>query len=108
MDDVLLTVSTCPDRATADTIADALVSERLAACVNILPGAVSVYEWQGQIERDGELVLLIKTTMARFEALRDRIVALHPYELPEVIAVPVSNGLSGYLEWVAQCTSGAD
>jgi periplasmic divalent cation tolerance protein len=106
--EILLVVSTCPNRETADAIAYALVGERLAACVNILPGAVSVYEWQGSIERDEELVLLIKTRRGRLDEMTERLTQLHPYELPEVVAVPVTSGLSGYLEWVAQCTSGKD
>lgn len=84
----------------ADTIASALVTERLAACVNILPGARSVYEWQGQLHRDQELVLLIKSRSDRLAALEVRLLELHPYELPELIVVPVLGGLAPYLSWI--------
>lgn len=100
----ILVLSTCPDEAVADRIAGALVEERLAACVNRLPGVVSTFRWKGQVQRDNECLLLIKTTIERFAALRERIVALHPYELPEVIAVDVARGLPPYLEWIASET----
>ena len=99
---ILLALSTCPDSDTAERIAQALVGERLAACVNILPGAVSLYRWQGNIERDSECVLLIKTGRERFVALRERLRQLHPYELPELIAVPIETGLAAYLDWVEE------
>jgi periplasmic divalent cation tolerance protein len=91
----------CPDAATATRIADVLVGERLAACVNVLPGVTSVYRWQGAVERAGEVLLLIKTATDRVPALSQRIVALHPYELPEVVAVEAAAGLPAYLDWVA-------
>ncbi|MBK1732968.1 divalent-cation tolerance protein CutA [Thiococcus pfennigii] len=105
-DDPLLALCTCPDPATAERIARALVEERLAACVNVLPGITSLYQWRGRVERDAEVALLIKTVGARFEALRARLVALHPYEVPEVIATPIVAGLPAYLDWVAACTMG--
>jgi periplasmic divalent cation tolerance protein len=95
-----LAITTCPNAEVADSIASALVEERLAACVNILPGALSVYEWQGKIEREQELVLLIKSTSDRLSALEGRLQALHPYELPEFIVVPVVGGLAPYLSWI--------
>jgi periplasmic divalent cation tolerance protein len=103
--DVLIALCTCPDTRVADRIAEALVSEGLAACVNILPGIASVYRWEGQVQRDAEVLLLIKTTRGRLPELTDRVRGLHPYELPEVIAVPVSGGLPDYLQWVITCTS---
>lgn len=103
--DVLLVLCTCPDEAVAGRIARTLVDERLAACVNRVPGVRSTYRWQGAVHDDGEVLLLIKTTAERFEALRDRIVALHPYELPEVIAVKIAAGLDRYLAWVAAETT---
>jgi len=103
--EVLLVFCTCPDEETAAGIAEALVVERLAACVNRLPGLTSVYLWQDKVERDTETLLLIKTTNARFEALCARLCALHPYDLPEIIAIPVTKGLPAYLRWVTACTS---
>ena len=97
----ILVFCTCPDEAVADRIADALVAERLAACVNRLAGVASTYRWKDEVHHDHECLLLIKTTIERFAALRERIVALHPYELPEVIAVDVVRGLPSYLDWIA-------
>ena len=97
---VLVCLTTCPDAATAERIAEALVGEGLAACVNLLPGVTSVYRWQGAVERSTEVLLIIKTTESGFAALRDRLLELHPYELPELIAVPVGPGLPAYLDWV--------
>ena len=102
---VLLLFSTCPDRACAERIADALVGQRLAACVNILPGVGSVYRWQGAIERADEVLLLIKTTRERYPALEAALTAVHPYELPELVAVEAAAGLPGYLAWVGASTT---
>ena len=99
-DPVLLCYCTCPDADSAQRIAQALVGEKLAACVNHLPGISSTYRWQGAVTTDREELLLIKTTRARFAALRARLLALHPYELPELIAVPVERGHDAYLDWV--------
>jgi periplasmic divalent cation tolerance protein len=99
---VLVCFCTCPDRAVADRLAETLVGEGLAACVNVVPGLHSVYRWQGAIERSDETLLLIKTTQAGLPALSSRIVELHPYELPEIVAVEVAGGLSAYLDWVAE------
>lgn len=101
---VLLCLCTCPDAASAATIAETLVDERLAACVSQLPGLRSVYRWQGRVEQAAEVLLLIKTTDDRFEALTARLRALHPYELPELIAVEAIGGLAPYLHWVAEQT----
>ncbi len=101
-DKVFLVLSTCGDAATADTIARTLVSERLAACVNLQGGLRSVYRWEGGIQADDENLLMIKTTETRLEALTRRLEALHPYELPEIVAVPVTAGLTPYLDWVAE------
>jgi periplasmic divalent cation tolerance protein len=95
-----LCLCTCPDDNTARELARSLVEHRLAACVNILPAITSVYMWQGQIEQDGEVLLLIKTAEQRLAELQAHIVARHPYELPEVIAVPITEGLTGYLQWL--------
>ncbi|MCA0394997.1 MAG: divalent-cation tolerance protein CutA [Proteobacteria bacterium] len=100
----LLCLCTCPDAGTAERIATSLVGERLAACVNVLPGMTSVYRWQGKVEQAGEWLLLAKTTRDRLDALSARVVALHPYELPEVLAVEATGGLPAYLDWIAANT----
>jgi len=100
VDPVLLLLTTCPDRASAERIAHALVGERLAACVTRLEGAQSTYRWQGEVTTDAELQLLVKTTASRVEAAMARIVELHPYELPECIAVETRAGLPAYLDWI--------
>ena len=102
---VLIALCTCPDAAVAGRIAEALVGEGLAACVNVLPGITSVYLWNGEVQRGSEVLLLIKTTQARLAELTDRVRQLHPFELPEVVAVSVSGGLPDYLQWVITCTS---
>jgi periplasmic divalent cation tolerance protein len=91
---------TVPDETTARRIASALVAENLAACVNIVPGITSVYRWKGAIETAPELLLIIKTTVGVYTRLQDRIHALHPYELPEIIAVSIDQGLPDYLAWI--------
>ena len=102
---VLVCFCTCPDADSAARLAETLVGERLAACVNVLPGLRSVYRWQGDIERSDEVLLLIKTTRPRLPALSARVLELHPHELPEVVAVEVAGGLSAYLDWVAEQSS---
>lgn len=100
----LACLCTCPDAATAARIAEALVDERLAACVNVLPGVESVYRWQDRVERASEVLLIIKTTRDRLQTLTGRVVELHPYELPELVAVDIAGGLPGYLAWIADAT----
>jgi periplasmic divalent cation tolerance protein len=97
----LLVLTNLPDEASAQALATALVTERLAACVNVLAPCRSVYRWQGEIENALEVPLLIKSTTARYAALEAAIRARHPYELPEIIAVPLAHGLPEYLAWVA-------
>ena len=104
----ILVFTTCPDAATARRIADALVEQGLAACVNILPGLQSVYRWQGKIEHDDELLLIIKTQRDCYPALEAAILALHPYELPEIVTVPLDGGLPAYLDWINSSTSKCD
>jgi periplasmic divalent cation tolerance protein len=104
MDQSLLVMTNLADGASAQALARALVERRLAACVNLLPAVQSIYRWQGAVEEAAEVTLLIKTTAARYAELEQAIRALHPYELPEVIAVPVSAGLPAYLGWIAQET----
>ncbi len=99
----IVALVTCPpDRA--ETLARTVVEERLAACVNIVGGVRSVYFWQGQMCDDSEALLVMKTRLARFEQLRARVVALHPYEVPEVVALPMVAGHAAYLQWLAQST----
>jgi periplasmic divalent cation tolerance protein len=97
----LLVLTNLPDRAAAERLADALVGERLAACVNILAPCRSIYRWKGELQHDDEHPVLIKTTAERYAALEQAIRAQHPYELPEIIAVPIERGLPDYLDWVA-------
>lgn len=104
-DDVHLLYCTCPDAEVAERIARALVSSRLAACVNVVPGLRSIYRWKGGIESDAECLLLIKTTRERIDALSNMIRGQHPYELPEIIAVPVVAGHAPYLDWVRESTA---
>ena len=95
-----IVLTTCPDEACAERIARVLVEEGLAACVNILPPMRSIYRWKGEIQGATEQLLVIKSTRARFPAIRDRLRSLHPYELPEIIAVPIADGLPEYLAWL--------
>jgi periplasmic divalent cation tolerance protein len=98
--DQQIVLCTVPDRDTAERIAGALVTDQLAACVNIIPGITSVYRWKNRIEKDAEHLLIIKTQGAVFGTLQDTIRKLHPYELPEIIAVPIQDGLPEYLDWI--------
>jgi periplasmic divalent cation tolerance protein len=100
MTDALIVLCTCSGRDEAQKLAHAIVSEEATACVNIVPSVESVYRWEGKIESTQEVLLLIKTTRARFDALRDLIVRLHSYDTPEVIGVPVVEGLEKYLTWL--------
>ncbi len=105
MSDPVLALSTMPDEADATELARALVARRLAACVNLLPGARSIYRWQGEPRADDEVLLLIKTTRGRVDALREWLDHHHPYDVPELIVLPIEDGLPSYLEWVRQCTT---
>ena len=96
----LLILNTCPDKETAIRVANILISKRLAACVNILPGLTSVYHWKGQIESSEEHLLLIKSTRTAFAEVESAICGTHPYELPEIVAVPLIAGLESYLSWI--------
>ena len=102
----LIVFTTLPDPGSAKALAGQLVQQELAACVNILGKITSVYCWQGEVQDDTEHQLVIKTTQARYDALQTWIREHHPYELPEIIAVPVARGLPDYLDWVEEsCTS---
>jgi periplasmic divalent cation tolerance protein len=104
-DAALLVFTNAPDREVAGRIAEALVDKRLAACVNVLAGCTSVYRWQGEVERAEEIPMIIKTRAARYPEVEALIRHLHPYELPEIVAVPVTRGLPDYLQWVAEETA---
>lgn len=97
---VIVALSSCPDEAAAQRLAQALVSEQLATCVNRLPGMTSTYFWDGRLQDEAEILLIIKTTAARLAELQARLTALHPYDLPELVALPVVGGNEPYLQWV--------
>jgi periplasmic divalent cation tolerance protein len=102
MDEVLLLLTNLPDRDSAQQLANKLVENHAAACVNILAECTSVYRWEGKIETSGEVPLLIKTTRSAYKRAEELIQALHPYELPEIIAVSVVAGLPAYLKWAIE------
>jgi len=104
MPDVLIVLTNCPDAAVADRIARALVENRLAACVNQLPPVASTYRWQGAVESATEVSLLIKCTRDRYAAVEEAIRQMHPYQVPEIVALPVIAGFGPYLRWVVDET----
>jgi periplasmic divalent cation tolerance protein len=101
-DHVVLVLSTFPSAEKAAEIARVLVEERLAACVNLLPAVQSIYRWDGAIHSEAEALALIKTTAARYDALAARVVELHPYQVPEIVVVPVAGAHAPYLAWVTE------
>lgn len=103
--DAILIITNLPDKASAEALAKKLIQERLAACVNIMAACTSVYHWQGKVETAQEIPVLIKTTRQRYEAAEQTIREVHPYELPEIIMVPLAGGLPAYLDWVAAETN---
>ena len=105
--ETMLVVTNLPSRDSAEKLADALVAQRVAACVNILAPCRSVYRWKDEVQHDEEHPMLIKTTRERYPSLEAAIRAGHPYELPEIIAVGVTAGLPAYLQWVANETAGS-
>jgi len=96
----LIVFCTVPDETVAKQISHVLVTERLAACCNIVPGIQSVYEWQGKICSENEIQLFIKTRAVLYDRLEQRLLELHPYDVPEILALPVQHGLSTYLKWM--------
>ncbi len=104
MQQILLVMTNLPDTHSAQQLAQQLVESRLAACVNCMPGVRSVYRWQGAVEQADEVALIIKTTPARYAELEAAIKAAHPYEVPEIIAIPVSAGWPAYADWIGQET----
>lgn len=107
-ENTLVVYCTCPDLECAERIAGTLIDEQLAACIQISQPVISIYKWQGKRESAEERVLQIKTREGLYSTLEQRILSLHPYELPEILAVPVLHGLTGYLDWVEQCTKQQD
>ena len=105
-DQTLLAISTFPDAETASRIAKTLVEEKFVACANLIPGVHSVYRWKEKIETAGEVIVFFKTTRDRQAAVQEKLRSLHPYEVPEIVFVPVESGLPAYLSWVAEgCAS---
>ena len=101
-EEVLTVFTTWPDLDTARTAARTLVEERLAACGNIVPGVESVYRWEGKVETGAEVLVVFKTVIGSYQMFETRLRALHPYQVPEVLALRVTNGLPAYLRWVEQ------
>jgi periplasmic divalent cation tolerance protein len=100
----ILVLSTCPGSISAKKIARDLINEKLAACVNIIPGVQSFFTWVGKVDSANEHMLVIKTTLDLYDAVEKRLKKQHPYELPEIIAVPIHTGLAGYLDWISTNT----
>ena len=107
MSDCIVCVSTVPDQTTGQRMARAVVGEGLAACVNLIPVAASIYRWQGEVCEDAEVLAILKTTAASESALRDAWVTMHPYDCPEFLAIPVTGGHAPYLAWIAAATRSA-
>ncbi|MEO7067245.1 MAG: divalent-cation tolerance protein CutA [Rhodanobacter sp.] len=105
-DTVLLCYCTCPDADSARLIANSLVGEKLAACVNQLAGVQSTYRWNGEVTTETEELLLIKTTASQFDSVKALLLVLHPYDVPELIAVPIELGHDAYLDWVRANAAG--
>ena len=105
MSDAIVVLCTCPDNTSARQLAQTLLSEKLAACVNLIPQVTSLYYWQGKMEESQEVQLVIKSRRTLFGVLQQRIQTLHPYEVPEILAMPVLNGSPAYLQWLQEQTT---
>ena len=105
-DGLVLALSTAPDAAEAGRIARALVDERLIACASLLPGVTSVYRWEGQVQSEAEVMMVMKTRRALVPRLKERLPSLHPYQVPELVVAPVVDGLEPYCRWVRDETRG--
>ncbi len=104
MTDAMLVLTTLPNSDAAADLAKKVVGEKLAACANVMPAVRSIYRWQGAVQDENEVLVLLKTRQARFDKLKARILELHPYDVPEVIAIPVEQGHGAYLDWIANET----
>jgi periplasmic divalent cation tolerance protein len=105
-EEIVLVCSTFPDIEVARRIAPQLVAENFAACANIVPVVESIYRWQGKIEEARETLVFFKTTAARYAGFQERLKSLHPYDVPEIICLPISGGLPEYLRWVGENCAG--
>jgi periplasmic divalent cation tolerance protein len=103
--DLCVVLCTVPDQDTARRLAWLLIDERLAACVNVVTGVTSVYRWQSKIEEDAEILLVVKTSRDRFPAMRERLADAHPYDVPEIVALPVQDVLEPYGAWLLECVT---
>lgn len=108
MSEARVALVTAPDMAVAEQIVRTLVDERLVACGNILPGVVSIFRWEGRIQRDGEVLIVLKTAASRVAALQERVSILHPYDVPEVLVLPVESGHGPYVDWVLRESGAAE
>lgn len=104
----IVILCTVPTQNIATSIARALVEKKIAACCNILPSITSVYEWQGKVETDDELLLIIKSTEENYKLIESEIIALHPYEVPEIIVLEISKGSQKYLSWITEVTKASN
>ena len=98
--DVLVVLCTCPDEPTAARLAGGLIQQEVAACVNVLPGIRSIYRWQGELQEDGEVLMIVKTSRSAYPQLESWLVEHHPYDVPEILALPAVRGSAAYLQWV--------
>lgn len=105
--EVRIVLVTTPDAANAAELTRTLVEERLAACGNIVPLVTSIFRWQDEVQQESESLLLLKTSVDRFAALRDRVLELHPYDVPEVLSLPVDAGSGDYVNWLGDCMAPA-
>ena len=108
MTDAVVALVTAPDADTAARIGRAFVEEGLAACVNVVPGLRSIYRWEGKIEDEAEVLMIVKTRRPLLDRLEARLVGLHPYETPELLALPVEGGARRYLDWLSASTGGEE
>lgn len=107
-EEVLVVLTSWPDAATARAAARQLIEERLAACANLVPAIESIYRWEGKLETANEVLMILKTTIGRYAQLETRVKALHPYDVPEILGLPVTEGLNAYLRWAQDACYGRD